>query len=408
MAALDSAKMILQLTEFIGLLGEGKDKITINKLKNQATSISQLAKKSVMLYPVIMSASVGDVKIASDITKYLEIQYGIFTLLALGISTDISSTKAEDVLKVVSAESSGNIISDRILSQATEDFKEYIFSDKVKQPHRIGKYYSKEAVHMENAPDDQKVYDVQEEQDKREKELNKRQEKLDAINKAMKKVEVNFMSRLPGIKAEPTVLNIETNVGGTNIRIPIAIKANMHPVKSDEIRMILESGIEGKLPSLRITKALTGEISLIRDLLLQMDKAERDKHLYKTMGRHPWFRQLQDRKLKGNTNLLRRIINSRSSTILPTASLIVTKDDLTLSTKLNYSYFLKNEKLLKSIMQSMFLLSLGVYDPEMETVSFFFSGFKNPFIYTLNDLRKGGQDPNASLFDALRELSRKI
>jgi hypothetical protein len=59
-------------------------------------------------------------------------------------------------------------------------------------------------------------------------------------------------------------------------------------------------------------------------------------------------------------------------------------------------------------MQSMFLLSLGVYDPEMETVSFFFSGFKNPFIYTLNDLRKGGQDPNASLFDALRELSRKI
>jgi len=86
----------------------------------------------------------------------------------------------------------------------------------------------------------------------------------------------------------------------------------------------------------------------------------------------------------------------------------MTKDDLVLSTKLDFSQFLKNNKLISKIMDVMFLLSIGIYEPELEQVTFFFIGMNEPQTYGLKEMEKGKKDDNADLFEALANMSRRM
>ena len=52
--------------------------------KYRAKSIAERARKSIMMYKVGVSASVGDLEIATKIGKYLETMYAIFTMINLG------------------------------------------------------------------------------------------------------------------------------------------------------------------------------------------------------------------------------------------------------------------------------------------------------------------------------------
>jgi hypothetical protein len=209
----------------------------------------------------------------------------------------------------------------------------------------------------------------------------------------------------------PTVINVCFNIanGALGIKeptVPIAIKANLSAIGTDELRMVLERGIEGSLPSLRYIKAMTGEIAVLKDWIFEIDKARNDKILYKQLGRHPWFRKLLDRKNMSKLNFLKRRFNARS--ILPTTTIIVTKEDLVLSTKLDFSQFLRNSKLIEKIMDSMFLLSIGVYEPDLEQVTFFYNGMNEPMVHSLLEMKKSSKDPNKDLFEALANMSRRM
>ena len=90
----------------------------------------------------------------------------------------------------------------------------------------------------------------------------------------------------------------------------------------------------------------------------------------------------------------------------PTASLIVTKNDLTTATNLDITHFTKNEGLLKNIMKNLYLLCFGIVDPDTDTIQFFFDGYTQPFYLKFSDLNKT-KDPNQSLYDALKELAKR-
>ena len=94
--------------------------------------------------------------------------------------------------------------------------------------------------------------------------------------------------------------------------------------------------------------------------------------------------------------------------IIPTSTFLMTKDDLVLSTKLDFSQFLKNNKLISKIMDTMFLLSIGVYEPELEQVTFFFNGMNEHQTYGLKEMERSKKDDNADLFEALANMSRRM
>lgn len=495
-------------------------------LKHRAMSISEQARKSIMVYPVLISSSIGDTKIAQNITKYLEIQYAVFTLLAVGINHDMTSTNVREQIMKISAENfkDTSLSTDSDFAKcALEAFTPYRFNEYTRVGPRIGanmksiegviqevteqdvidqafdsidndnnlttaekvlakttlkkiindreKEYESINKEKENvkksASEVQKDRDALEEEKEEWKEIrngrripeynnpipppgpapidpNKYNGKKytgnpkvdskidyysqvakyilnDAANNSYDKLAGSqrdveskgqmtaqaFEKAISGLKAEPTIIKLDFDLGDNKISIPIAIKAAMHPIGSTEMRMLIESGIEGKMPSIRVAKALSGEISMVKDLIFQMDKAERDQKLYKILGRHPWFQRLQERKMKSHFNIFHKAVSGVGN-VLPTSSLIVTKNDLTLSTRIPYTTFLKNEKLMKGILDSMYLLSIGVYEPELEQISFFFSGFSDPFIFSMSEISKGGVDANQMLLESLNNLSRKV
>ena len=57
-------------------------------------------------------------------------------------------------------------------------------------------------------------------------------------------------------------------------------------------------------------------------------------------------------------------------------------------------------------MKNLYLLCLGIVDPDTETVQFFFDGYTYPFLVKFGDLKKG-KDPNQSLYDTMKELAKR-
>lgn len=398
------------------------------QMARKVQSIAAQARKAIILYPVITSSSVQDIDVLSKMRKFIEIQYATFTVLALGVSYDRTQTSTSERLSVVSAESIDNVNYE--LAQSIESaMTPYRFKEKSEIRPRIGKnaIISTEATGATGIDMHMEIPSI-DEMRKKDKML-KLKETVDVSHFA------NSLDRL-NRDALPTIINLRFNTATTieryerkdskgkgkqeeeikykpvidkndeGVNIPIAIKANLSAIGQDELRALLESGIEKALPSLRYVKAKTGEISIIKDLLLEMDKAERDKMLYNKLGRNPWMRKLLDRKMFSRMNFALKKMDEKS--ILPTSTLILTKDDLVLSTKLDFSHFLNDNKLIRQIMEKMFLLSIAIYESEIEQITFFYNGFNEPFIYSMKEIAKSGKEPQESLFETLANLSRKI
>jgi hypothetical protein len=60
----------------------------------QAKSIAEQARGNIFMYRVGMSQSIGDVKVAVAINKYIETMCGIFTLIISGVNP-IAQTNSE-------------------------------------------------------------------------------------------------------------------------------------------------------------------------------------------------------------------------------------------------------------------------------------------------------------------------
>ena len=59
-------------------------------------------------------------------------------------------------------------------------------------------------------------------------------------------------------------------------------------------------------------------------------------------------------------------------------------------------------------MQDAFLLCLGIVDTDLEQVSFFFMGYKEPFVVTFKELENKGDNPDEDLYKAIATLSKKV
>ena len=435
---------------------------TVSKVSNaiskteKVKSIAEKAKRSVMMYKVLLSGGIREIELATKINKYLENMYSCFTLLVLGYNPTTSASDnsgLNSIISSVSAESFGSNVTDQKTLKTqeaafAEASREISFGNEARTEESSKPRIGKSAVVSTEASDWDQGYDTghamgfKHGKQEAEKELKNGNTSLfkAGMEFALKEqqntkekqqiLETAFAERVKAAnKGEPTIVNLNVSTAaGTNIKVPLAIKCNMYAIGTEELRLLIESGISGKATSfLRKMKWRSGEISTLA-WIFGTDLAERDKKLYAKLGRNPFYIELQKRKMASKAgwwkrfldNLRGKDIDKKDTTdksfeisgyrgdIPPTSALVATKEDIVAATRLNISHFTKNEGFVAKFMQDAFLLCLGIVDTDLEQVSFFFMGYKEPFVVTFKELENKGDNPDEDLYKAIATLSKKV
>ena len=423
-------------------------------------SIAEKAKRSVMMYKVLLSGGIREIELATKINKYLENMYSCFTLLVLGYNPTTSASDnsgLNSIISSVSAESFGSNVTDQKTLKTqeaafAEASREISFGNEARTEEsskpRIGRSasVSREASDWDQGYDTGHVMGFNLGKQEAIKELVDPKKSLfgQGMAYAQKQIEQNqqnekvkneileaaFADRVKAAnKGEPTIVNLNvTTAAGSSIKVPLAIKCNMYAIGTEELRLLIESGISGKATSfLRRMKWRSGEISTLA-WIFGTDLAERDKKLYAKLGRNPFYIELQKRKMASKAGWWKRFLDNlrgkdnkdRDTTdkafeisgyrgdIPPTSALVATKEDIVAATRLNISHFTKNEGFVAKFMQDAFLLCLGIVDTDLEQASFFFMGYKEPFVVTFKELENKGDNPDEDLYKAIATLSKKV
>lgn len=408
---------------------------------NNTKSITERARKSIFVYPVLFSSGMSDLETDFEVSKFLELQYGIFTMLTVGLNPAVSNGTIGEYLNSISAESIEGIEYSlksydpnqvkswyNMFSEENKDFfEEYEYVNGTEKWHDLDKMDEK----LDN------IIDIVNENAKASKNnsenLNRRVKELEGKNK-----EFNSMDAFENetdvfaneVKAEammkklsdaaPTMIELKLKLKGyeSDFKIPIALKANPHFLRSDELAALFDSAIEDKRLLTRIVKLTSGEISFFKDFLFNIDRIKRDQKLYESFGQHPWYQQFMARKEKNRAKRLGLILSSlfskgkevvsATSNYLPTASIILTIDELEKSSKMKFGFLLKNEKILWSILNHLGLLCIGIYDPRREIFSFYFNGFKKPLMMSKKQMKgSSGKSDSEKMTELMLLLTKR-
>lgn len=400
------------------------------RLMGKVESIASMAKKTIMEYPVIVSYQLADSKdTVYKIIKTLELYYAQFTMMSAGLNPIVQNRSvgahlgnfAGEDLKWFATENIGGIILKDVCS--VEDMKNSInipvnvsYKDKI-----IGFNIAKNSVEDIQSMEvlwnelmkNETVYKFVESKAKQAMEAditslgetNLDDEPIYENTTLPDRTKTIAGSDVSGImkdtfqkflsSAHPTMVSISLFIGDTNkeVKISLAVKAMPHFVGKEELDALFSAVIENQKKHFRWLQLKSGEISFFKDFILNMDRIAKDKKLYASLGRHPWYRRLLERK---NKSIFQAILNLLpivkkflvDKKTLPTCSLLVSASEVAYS-NLSFHYMLKNGKHIKKIMDELMLLTLIVFDVEADLIYFIFNGFANPLIYRPEDLSSG-------------------
>ena len=401
----------------VSLASKATDNVDITSLArdlNNTKSITERARKSIFVYPVLFSSGMSDLETDFEVSKFLELQYGIFTMLTVGLNPAVSNGTIGEYLNSISAESIEGV-EYSLKSYDPNQVKSWynMFSEENKDFFEEYEYVNGlEAENNNGFVDLNKLADNVDELQRAQNATAKRVKDLEGDKKEFNSMDAfdtendvfaNELKADAMIKklsdAAPTMIELKLKLKGyeSDFKIPIALKANPHFLRSDELAALFDSAIEDKRLLTRIVKLTSGEISFFKDFLFNIDRIKRDQKLYESFGQHPWYQQFMARKEKNRAKRLGLIISSlfskgkevisATSNYLPTASIILTVDELEKSSKMKFGFLLKNEKILWSILNHLGLLCIGIYDPRREVFSFYFNGFKKPLMMSRKQMK---------------------
>lgn len=399
---------ILGLIGAASKMAETRDVSAVARELNNTRSITERARKSIFVYPVLFSNGMSDLDIDMDVSKFLEIQYGIFTLLTVGLNPAIENGTISDYLNSISAES---------VEGLSYELKTY-------DPNQVRSWYDMFSEENKDFFEEYKYIKSMEGRDNK----NDKEYKLPTMDS--EDIEDQHDSMIGSLTANrlldkltnaaPTMIELKLKIKGyeNDFKVPIALKANPHFLRQEDLAALFDSAIEDKRLLTRIVKLTSGEISFFKDFLFNMDRIKRDQKLYETFGQHPWYQQFMSRKEKNRAKRAGIIaagiagegkeILSATSNYLPTASIILTVDELEKSSKMKYGFLLKNDKIIWSILNHLGLLCIGIHDPRTDTFTFYFNGFRKPMVMRRKDLKhSSGESSDSKMADMMNTMLKR-
>lgn len=434
MGAISDIVDIVKLTKDIS-----KDKVDVNtaaKLFGKAKSISSMASKYIIEYPVAVTSRITNVKTAIAIAKQVEIECARFIILTSGLDPIIKDGKIEDKIdQIMTSNESNKYIKWNLRPATDKDFEngqifmsEHYSNEEYKFPKLKRSRFSLEADTIEvldengNPIDNQKNKKDSGNSTDNQKNKKNDEDSMDENNKKNstyytiynKDITSNAMKTLN--KIGPTIVNIRLTIqnsggGFQTIDVPLAIKASLQFLDSDDIVQIIENTHSNKNMLFNFIKLTTGQISFFKDYLFQLENAKNDMRREYELGRYPFYRRLIDaknrNKFKRITDMipvLKKFITETNRKDMPMCTIVVTTDEITSATKTHLNYILKHRNSITDIIDTYMLLCFGIIDELNEIIYFFFSGIDEPYICDIKKLGSttGGSDK------VMEELSKLL
>ena len=190
----------------------------------------------------------------------------------------------------------------------------------------------------------------------------------------------------------PTTLSVimtekQGNNFGNTHNFVIGVKGLMHPVNSDEMISNLLDGFKSGNKFFKFLRWTTGEISFIKDLVLNINGIKEDA-LRKYRGGSHWWTTLKRRKKVAKLKNIRG-----KNQLLPNASIVCTMEEIS-ELKEAYGLDLMNIKNIKKLMDTYFLLGFAIVDDAQELCYFIFDGESNYQAISYSGLEKENNSKN--------------
>ena len=240
------------------------------------------------------------------------------------------------------------------------------------------------------------------EREKREEEAKKAELKL-AIDKANSEHRARAVVKLSDNDVKksnelvPTTLSVTLqqtkgdNFGG-NINFILGVKGLMHPVNSDEMVSNLLDGYKAGNKFFNFLRWTSGEISFLKDLLLNIDGIKEDVIRKHSKGSH-WWTTLKRNRTIARTRNISSIIAKKDGRILPNATIVCSMEEV-MEIKDTYNVDLMDPRNIAKIMDRYFLLGFVIVDESQELCYFMFDGEREYAALSFKGLERENNNKN--------------
>ena len=179
----------------------------------------------------------------------------------------------------------------------------------------------------------------------------------------------------------------------------VGVKAVLHPIKSDDMIDNIARALQNKSTLFKFLRWTTGEISLVKDLLLNLNDMKLDA-VNQANGRSPFFNTLK--RLKGRKLGIRNITVPHA--MIPNATVVITTYEADFLEN-KYGIRIREEKTAAKLMNSLFLMAFVIMDEGTNTISVLYDGDQSFQTYSLETLERNN-DMNSNKLG--REIGRMI
>lgn len=161
----------------------------------------------------------------------------------------------------------------------------------------------------------------------------------------------------------------------------VGVKTIMHIIQTDDMVDNLKRGIENKSLLFKFLRWTTGEISLIKDIILNLDEIKNDN--VRQAGKSPFFGTLQRLKNKkvGMTNF------TVPHAIIPNATVVISSYEADILQS-KYGIDIRRDTIVRMLMNNLFLMTFVIMDEGTGTVSVFYDGDQTYQTYAIETLER--------------------
>ena len=162
----------------------------------------------------------------------------------------------------------------------------------------------------------------------------------------------------------------------------VGVKTILHPVGSDDMIENIARALQNKSLAFKLLKWTTGEISLVKDILFNLNDIKADA-VNRSNGRSPFFstlKRLKDKKLS-----MRNFTVPHA--LIPNATIVITSYEADyLENK--YGIKIRDEKIASKLIKNLFLMSFIIMDEGTNTISVLYDGDSMYQTYALETLER--------------------
>lgn len=178
----------------------------------------------------------------------------------------------------------------------------------------------------------------------------------------------------------------------------IGVKTIMHVVQTDDMVDNLKRGVENKSLLFKFLRWTTGEISLFKDIILNLDEIKYDTT--KVKGKSPFFGTLQRLKNKkiGMTNF------TVPHAVIPNTTVVISSYEADVLMN-KYGIDIRNDSIARMLINNLFLMAFVIMDEGSGTVSVLYDGDQSYQTYAIETLERDN-DMNSNKLG--KEIGRMI